>query len=118
MFNVLRNKLRIYWKKRQERVAEIRLCLSLSEMLRAKVSEADGAESLARMIENVSEEKGPKEALRFLLTLDKFIYLAEGKAAIRYGEGVHPKHRITRYHHFFIDHIKEGDRILEIGSGK
>ena len=25
--------------------------------------------------------------------------------ALKYGQGIHPKHKLTNYHHFFIDRI-------------
>ena len=31
--------------------------------------------------------------------------------------GLHPKHRLTQYHQFFIDNISEGDSVLEVGCG-
>lgn len=31
--------------------------------------------------------------------------------------GLHPKHRLTRYHDFFLDNIKEGMTVLDIGCG-
>lgn len=32
-------------------------------------------------------------------------------------EGLHPKHKIQKYHQFFLDNISYGDRVLDIGSG-
>ena len=37
--------------------------------------------------------------------------------AINYDKGVHPKHRLTNYHQFFIDRIKDGETILDVGCG-
>lgn len=31
--------------------------------------------------------------------------------------GKHPKHRLTRYHDFFLEHISPESRVLDIGSG-
>ncbi len=31
--------------------------------------------------------------------------------------GIHPKHRLTNYHQFFIDNIDDGDTVLDIGCG-
>lgn len=31
--------------------------------------------------------------------------------------GLHPKHRLTRYHDFFLDRIEEGMTVLDIGCG-
>lgn len=59
----------------------------------------------------------PKEALRLLFRLENEIYEWEGQQAIRYGQGVHSKHRHTRYADFFIAHLTPGQRVLDIGSG-
>ncbi|MBC8791938.1 MAG: hypothetical protein C6Y20_10045 [Tagaea sp. CACIAM 22H2] len=40
-----------------------------------------------------------------------------GFEAVRYGDGIHPKHRLTRYHEFFVERIAAGERVLDIGSG-
>ncbi len=39
------------------------------------------------------------------------------ESALRYGKGVHPKHLLTNYHQFFIDRIKNGESVLDIGCG-
>lgn len=57
------------------------------------------------------------EALRMLFRLDQRLYSLHGEQAIRYGEGLHPKHRLMRYHDFFIEHVRSGDRVLDIGCG-
>ena len=45
-------------------------------------------------------------------------YNAVDQAAIRYDGGIHVKHRLTRYHDFFVERVKAGDRVLDIGTGK
>ena len=39
------------------------------------------------------------------------------RAAVEYGEGVHPKHRLTRYHDFFVERLRPGERVLDVGCG-
>ena len=39
----------------------------------------------------------PDKALRFLLSIHSMVYRSIGKHAIRYGNGVHVKHRMTGY---------------------
>jgi 2-polyprenyl-3-methyl-5-hydroxy-6-metoxy-1,4-benzoquinol methylase len=34
-----------------------------------------------------------------------------------YGDGVHVKHRLMRYHDFFVTRIAAGERVLDIGCG-
>lgn len=59
----------------------------------------------------------PAESLRFLLNLERKLYNLTTKEAVRYGEGVHPKHRHLKYHDFFVKYIEPGSRVLDIGCG-
>lgn len=59
----------------------------------------------------------PKEALHFLLDLDNSLYVLHGEMAVAYGNGLHTKHRHTRYHDFFTGRIHAGERVLDIGCG-
>jgi SAM-dependent methyltransferase len=57
----------------------------------------------------------PKQAASLLLDLDNDLYHMESQAAVRYGGGVHPKHRLTNYHDFFVQRIKSSDKVLDVG---
>jgi 2-polyprenyl-3-methyl-5-hydroxy-6-metoxy-1,4-benzoquinol methylase len=59
-----------------------------------------------------------RDALRFLLTLDSLLYRVTGNRSIEYNGGTHVKHRLTRYHDFFVNYIKPGERVLDIGCGR
>ncbi|MFM9959356.1 MAG: glycosyltransferase [Phycisphaerales bacterium] len=67
----------------------------------------------------------PKQRARFLLSLDDPIYQLQGPAAIDAeglsggpgAVGVHPKHRLMRYHDFFVERINAGERAVDLGSG-
>lgn len=56
-------------------------------------------------------------ALRELLQLDANLGGLIDEAAMRYEGGVHPKHRLTRYHDFFVERVKPGERVLDVGCG-
>jgi SAM-dependent methyltransferase len=60
---------------------------------------------------------GPDDALRRLFRLSDDIDLLINERAMAHGGGEHPKHRLTRYHDFFIDRIPAGARVLDIGCG-
>ena len=38
--------------------------------------------------------------------------------SIAYDNGIHPKHRLTNYHDFFINRINDGEVILDVGCGQ
>ncbi|MBL7131187.1 MAG: class I SAM-dependent methyltransferase [Candidatus Omnitrophica bacterium] len=59
----------------------------------------------------------PADALKFLFRIDAFIYALQGQKAVEYGGGVHTKHRHLQYHDFFVDRIKRGEKVLDIGCG-
>ena len=57
-------------------------------------------------------------AVKELLVTYDDAYRALDLAAIDYDGGVHPKHRLTHYHDFFVERVQPGDVVLDIGSGK
>jgi 2-polyprenyl-3-methyl-5-hydroxy-6-metoxy-1,4-benzoquinol methylase len=57
------------------------------------------------------------EALRMLFRLDAELYSLQGKTAVAYGNGTHPKHRHLNYHDFFAQRIQSSQRVLDIGCG-
>lgn len=59
----------------------------------------------------------PSGALKLLFQLDADIYELEGQMSCAYDNGIHTKHRHTRYHDFFVNRIGAGDRVLDVGCG-
>jgi 2-polyprenyl-3-methyl-5-hydroxy-6-metoxy-1,4-benzoquinol methylase len=57
------------------------------------------------------------EALSFVLQIDNLLYQLIGEQAVRYGNGIHPKHYHTNYHTFFISRISPGSQVLDVGCG-
>ena len=55
--------------------------------------------------------------LRELFSLQDDLMRELEQAAIRYEGGVHPKHRVTDYHSFFVERIRAGEKVLDIGCG-
>ena len=72
---------------------------------------------MARVAKKRAARLPAQEALRFLFGLDQRLYAEQGKHAVRYGGGVHTKHRHMNYHRFFSDRISETDHVLDIGCG-
>jgi SAM-dependent methyltransferase len=69
------------------------------------------------LIATGADPSSPRDSLEFYLTLDNHIYMQETESAVAYGEGIHPKHRLTHYHEFFIRQIGPDERVLDIGCG-
>jgi SAM-dependent methyltransferase len=63
-------------------------------------------------------EREPRAALRTLFAAYDELYKRIDRVAIDYDEGVHPKHRLTRYHDFFVQRVRPGERVLDVGCGK
>ncbi len=57
------------------------------------------------------------DSLKFLLLLERKLGELTDQEAVRYDNGLHTKHRHTKYHDFFIHNIEPGSRILDIGCG-
>jgi 2-polyprenyl-3-methyl-5-hydroxy-6-metoxy-1,4-benzoquinol methylase len=60
----------------------------------------------------------PAEALRRLLRLEAELLERIDWLAIELDGGIHAKHRLIRYHDFFVGNVHAGERILDIGCGK
>jgi SAM-dependent methyltransferase len=59
-----------------------------------------------------------RKAVRDVLALYDDTYAAVDRAAIAYDDGVHAKHRLTRYHDFFVERVRPEERVLDVGAGK
>ncbi len=64
-----------------------------------------------------SRQSNPAAGLRRLFALQDRLSMVINERAMAYGRGEHPKHRLTRYHDFFIDRVAENARVLDIGCG-
>lgn len=66
----------------------------------------------------VIESRGDAaRGLRRLFILRDRLEWVINERAMAYGGGVHPKHRLMRYHDFFIERIPAGAKVLDIGCG-
>lgn len=58
-----------------------------------------------------------KSLTRFALRLHNFSYKLSGLFAIKIEDGLHPKHRLMKYHRFFVNNVEPNDIVLDIGCG-
>ena len=69
----------------------------------------------------LSQSNNPNDSkilLKELLQLDNFLYEKISSVAVQYGNGTHPKHRLTKYHDFFVDNVEENESVIDLGSGR
>jgi SAM-dependent methyltransferase len=59
----------------------------------------------------------PDQSLRRLFRIQDDLERLINERAMALGRGEHPKHRLTRYHDFFVARIPAGARVLDIGCG-
>ena len=64
-----------------------------------------------------SRENNPTISIKnMFLIKDKLDWIINERA-LKYGDGIHPKHKLTNYHKFFIDRIINGEKVLDVGCG-
>ena len=56
--------------------------------------------------------------LKRLFQLKSNLEWVINERSIAYDKGIHPKHRLTPYHDFFIDRIYDGEVVLDVGCGQ
>jgi len=59
----------------------------------------------------------PEDALRRQFQILDMAEKVISERAMALGGGVHPKHRLTRYHDFFVDNIAPNSAVVDIGCG-
>ena len=65
-----------------------------------------------------SRSSKPGLGLKRLFKLKNKLEWVINERSIAYDSGIHPKHRLTNYHEFFIDRINDGEIILDVGCGQ
>ena len=64
-----------------------------------------------------SRDKNSEKGLKNLFKLKDKLEWVINERALNYGKGIHPKHKLTKYHNFFIDRINNGETVIDIGCG-
>ena len=64
-----------------------------------------------------SRGKNSKAGLKRVFKIKDKLEWIINERAIKYGNGIHPKHYVTDYHKFFLDRISNGETVLDVGCG-
>lgn len=72
---------------------------------------------VSQFIKDSVKSLSPADALRVLFELDASLYGLQGQLSVAYDGGLHTKHRHMRYHDFFVDRVRENQRVLDLGCG-
>lgn len=66
----------------------------------------------------VLESRGDAaKGLKNLFAIQDDLEHVVNERGLVYGQGEHPKHRLTRYHDFFVERVTNEDMILDVGCG-
>lgn len=103
-----RNIVKIYLKDKVD---------SIRKILISRLSDDNFREMVFDEINVRINRLNPEDALKFLFDIDNRLYEIEGQASIRYGNGLHTKHKHIKYHDFFINNIETASRVLDVGCG-
>jgi SAM-dependent methyltransferase len=80
-------------------------------------SESKAVEAWTRSIRGFARRLEPRKRAVFLAALDTPLYHLQGETAVEADGGLHPKHRLMRYHDFFVERIMAGERVIDLGCG-
>ena len=58
-----------------------------------------------------------RQGLARLFAVQDALEHVVNERAMVFGQGEHPKHKLTRYHDFFVEHIADGAHVLDVGCG-
>jgi SAM-dependent methyltransferase len=94
-----------------------KLLRRLDPLLQGRAAELLVGTAFRAWVSAVSRQR-PEHALRRLLRIADALLARIDVLAIELDGGVHAKHRIMRYHDFFLDRVGAGERVLDIGCGK
>ena len=64
-----------------------------------------------------SRSNNPSISIKNLFLIKDKLDWIINERALKYGNGIHPKHSLTNYHQFFIERIKNCENVLDIGCG-
>lgn len=72
---------------------------------------------LGALVQARAARTAPRERFEMLFYLRNLLDNLLANAGVDFGNGTHVKHRLMRYHDFFVDNVRPGERVLDVGCG-
>lgn len=72
---------------------------------------------VCRLVFDVEARHHQPQGLKNLFIIDDALRWQIDVAAISFEKGIHPKHRLTQYHKYFVDRVRVGETVLDVGCG-
>lgn len=95
-----------------------RRALRLLDPLLQSAPAARLVDAVVRLWTSAASRMPPAQGLSRMLELDAELQRRIDVLSIELDGGTHPKHRLTGYHDFFVERIRPGESVLDVGSGK
>jgi glycosyltransferase involved in cell wall biosynthesis/2-polyprenyl-3-methyl-5-hydroxy-6-metoxy-1,4-benzoquinol methylase len=92
-------------------------CEATLEQVLGRMDDAACIAAVGSYLAGRARRGEPDAGLRLLFGVEDLLYPVEGELAVRYGGGIHTKHRHMKYHDFFVDRVHPGETVLDIGCG-
>jgi 2-polyprenyl-3-methyl-5-hydroxy-6-metoxy-1,4-benzoquinol methylase len=64
-----------------------------------------------------SRGKNNEKSLARLFGIKDKLDWVINERAMKYGFGIHPKHKLINYHSFFVENILDGEKVIDVGCG-
>lgn len=94
-----------------------RMALLPLKFLSKFMTDGDLKHIILSLVGKRTQELPPAQALKFLFELDAELYIFQSQMSVAYGNGLHTKHRHTKYHDFFVNRITGNEKVMDIGCG-
>jgi SAM-dependent methyltransferase len=94
-----------------------RLARLLDPLLQGRLGEVLVGTAFRAWVSAISRQR-PEVAARRLLQIADGLLARVDVLAVELDGGIHAKHRLMRYHDFFLERVREGERVLDVGCGK
>jgi 2-polyprenyl-3-methyl-5-hydroxy-6-metoxy-1,4-benzoquinol methylase len=94
-----------------------RLLRLLDPLLQGRLGELVAGTAFRAWVSAISRQR-PEVAARRLLQIADGLLARVDVLAVELDGGIHAKHRLMRYHDFFLERVRADERVLDVGCGK